>query len=90
MINLMKGYKNKVKASDFLEWYFSDYKDGQHIAYRVISELKAYGKVTLSVESLFDSCGYIPQFICEVDGDDEYDPSEVLLIDDLSGKGGDQ
>lgn len=82
----MKGYKNKVTASSFLAWYFSDSADAIDIGYRVISELNEHGKVTLSVESLFDECGYIPQYICEIDGDDEYDPSEVLLVDDLGGK----
>ena len=82
----MKGYKNKVTASSFLAWYFSDSTDAHDIGYRVISELNENGKVTLSVESLFDECGYIPQYICEMDGDDEYDPSEVLLVDDLGGK----
>ena len=85
-LNLMKGYKNKVTASSFLEWYFSDAMDERDIAYRVITGLKEHGKVSLSVDSLFDECGYIPQYICEVDGDDEYDPSEVLLVDDLGGK----
>lgn len=86
MINLMKGYKNKVTASSFLAWYFNDAMDERDIAYRVITELKAHGKITLSVESLFDGCGYIPQFICEIDGGLVYDPSEVLLVDDLNGK----
>ena len=80
------SYKNKVKASSFLAWYFSDSMDERDIAYRVITELKAFGEVTISAESLFDGCGYIPQYICEIDGDGEYDPSEVLLVDDLSGK----
>jgi hypothetical protein len=77
------SYKNKVKASSFLAWYFIDSMDERDIAYRVITELKAFGRVTISAGSLFDGCGYIPQYICEVDGDAEYDPSEVLFIDDL-------
>lgn len=86
MINLMKGYKNKVTASSFLAWYFSDSDMVQDMGNRVVECLMATGSCDFSAQALFDECGYIPQYICEIDGDDEYDPSEVLLVDDLGGK----
>jgi hypothetical protein len=73
--------KNKVKASDFLKWYFSDNDDLRDIGYRVYESLMKWGKYSINVQTLYDQCGYIPQHICEdSDGNNEYDPSEVLLI----------
>jgi hypothetical protein len=81
MINLMKGYKNKVKASDFLEWYFSDSDDALKFGNRVIEALQCDGTFTIDVQTLYDQCGYIPQHICvDKKGDNDYDPTEVLLI----------
>jgi len=73
--------KNKVKASKFLEWYFSDSDDAKSIGNRVIESLQCDGTFTINVQTLYDECGYIPQHICEdADGKDEYEASEVLLI----------
>lgn len=83
MINLMKGYKNKVKASDFLAWYFSDSDDAESIGNRVIESLQCDGTFTIDVQTLYDECGYIPQHVCvNKKGDNDYDPTEVLLIQD--------
>jgi hypothetical protein len=72
---------NSVTASSFLDWYFTDEDDTITIGNRAIDELKDTGTFTISVEQLFDECGYIPQEKCENnDGDNEYDPSEVKLI----------
>jgi hypothetical protein len=85
------NFKNKVTKSAFLNWYFSDADDIKTIGYRVMEGLKADGTITLSVDELFNEAGYIPQHICEVDGaekdylsQDEYQPSEVELIDDIT------
>jgi hypothetical protein len=76
--------KNKVKASDFLAWYFTDSDDAESIGNRVIESLQCDGTFTIDVQTLYDECGYIPQHICEdSDGDNEYEPNEVLLIQDL-------
>jgi hypothetical protein len=76
--------KNKVKASDFLEWYFSDSEDAESIGNRAIESLECDGTFTIDVQTLYDECGYIPQHICvNKKGDEDYDPSEVELIQDL-------
>lgn len=76
--------KNQVTKSRFLSWYFSDSDDAHAIGYDVISDLKNEGSFTISVEQLFERCGYIPEYICvdDNDGGNEYDPSEVELIND--------
>lgn len=80
-LNLMKGYKNKVTETAFLKWYFSDKNDLRDIGYRVYESLMKWGKYSINVKTLYDQCGYIPQHICkDSDGNNEYDPSEVLLI----------
>jgi len=85
------NFKNKVTKSAFLNWYFSDADEINTIGNRVIEGLKADGKITLSVDELFNEAAYIPQHICEVNGvekdylsEDEYQPSEVELIDDIN------
>jgi len=73
--------KNKVTKSSFLDWYFSDSDDAQTMGYDVISSLRDEGEFIITTQDLFDRCGYIPQHICENnDGDNEYDSSEVELI----------
>jgi DNA-directed RNA polymerase specialized sigma54-like protein len=75
---------NSVTASSFLDWYFTDEDDTITIGNRAIDELNDTGTFTISVEQLFDECGYIPQEKCENnDGDNEYDPSQIELINDL-------
>jgi hypothetical protein len=78
--------KNILKASKFLEWYFSSDDDIKPIAYRVIEELKMFGKCNTTVEELFDECGYIPKFICENKDEDayNYDIEDVKFINDLN------
>ena len=76
------NFKNKVTKSAFLDWYFSDLDIAESVSNRVIADLKRDGKSTLTARELFDECGYIPQYICEIDGDGEYVPSEVEFIQD--------
>ncbi len=75
----------KITRKNFLEWYFSD------ISVDIIDELIEFGEVTITAQSLFDSCGYIPLWLCEGEQDKEYKgvspldlelcPSQVELID---------
>ena len=77
--------KNKVKASNFLDWYFSSPDDVKAIGSRVFNTLIHNGKVNITIEDLFYECGYIPQSICENDlGDEEYCPIEVEFINNLN------
>jgi len=74
----------KITRKNFLEWYFSD------ISVDIIDELIEFGEVTITAQSLFDSCGYIPLWLCEGEQDKEYNgvspldlelsPSDVELI----------
>jgi hypothetical protein len=76
-------FLNKVKASRFLSWYFSNSSDAETIGYDVISALKEVGEYTIDVNDLFDCCGYIPGHICvDAKNDIEYEPSQVELIKD--------
>ena len=73
--------KNKVTESAFLNWYFSDSDDVKWLGERAMESLLREGKFKISVEMLFDDCGFIPQYICEdSEGNADYDPSEVELI----------
>jgi hypothetical protein len=73
--------KNQVTKSQFLSWYFSNQCDAISIGYEIISALNEDGKYAINVNELFDCCGYIPREICEDnDGDNEYQPSELELI----------
>lgn len=79
--NIVEVKLNSVNSSRFLDWYFSDCDDINDWASNVIAELSYSGKVTLCIQSLFDSCGYIPQYICnDLDGDAEYTPNQIELI----------
>ena len=78
--------KNKVTASNFLDWYFSDEDDTLSIGDCAIDMLKEKGRFNITAKDIFDQCGYIPAFICEDDADPslEYTKEEVEFIDDLN------
>lgn len=81
--------KNKVTASAFLNWYFSDKDEVYDFGKRCIRMLNNHGIVNIDVKILFDECVYIPDYICEdFDGDygadNEYAPQELEFINDLS------
>lgn len=78
--------KNKVTASNFLDWYFSEEDDTLYIGDCAIDMLKAKGRFNITAKDVFDFCGYIPAFICEDDADPllEYAVEEVEFIDDLT------
>jgi hypothetical protein len=75
--------KNQVTKVSFLNWYFTDNKDVAYIGKRVWDALHNSGTITMSVESLFKDCGYIPYWICEHDQDINCDlpTDDVELID---------
>lgn len=76
-----KNFLNSVDSGRFLNWYFSDVDDLQNWADNLLEELRVTGKVSTSTQSIYDSCGYIPQHICNnSDGQNEYHPSQVELI----------
>jgi hypothetical protein len=75
--------KNKVTATAFLKWYFSERQDTYDIGKRVIESLMNEGVFFISELILFENCGYIPQHICEdKNGNEEYNPSDVEFIQD--------
>lgn len=81
---------NSVKASRFLDWYFSDSDNEiREFGNTMLEQLKASGTAKISIEQLFEDSWYIPQSICEDwDGNwdneqQEYSPSDIEFINDL-------
>jgi hypothetical protein len=79
---------NVIKASKFLDWYFSDASEIRDFGNAMVEQIETFGRADISVEQLFDGCALIPQYICEHwDGDwgneQEYSPEDVELINDL-------
>jgi len=87
---VIQELKGSVTASSFLEFYFSNEDDVLNIGREIIANLKSAGTHTVTVKSLFDSCGYIPEHICEsfneVHEEDfiEYEPNDLIFVDDLT------
>jgi hypothetical protein len=77
---------NKVKASEFLEWYLRYSEDFSMLGVKVYDLLRDSGKATLSVVDLFNECTYIPSEICEIKDDKiiSYRTEDVLFIDNLT------
>lgn len=77
--------KNKVLASNFIEWYF-DNDIISDLGNTVATSLFETGEFNIDAQEVFDQSGYIPLGICENDDtsceDEEYDPSEVEFIND--------
>jgi hypothetical protein len=76
---------NKVRASEFLEWYIRDAEDYSMIGVKVYDLLRDSGKASLSVVDLFNQCPYIPSDICEIDEFEymHYRTEDLIYIDDL-------
>ena len=73
--------KNQVTKKEFIEWMFADKDDLILDKNEIIDTLVNEGQYTITVKGLYESVGYIPQYICvNDDGDEEYHPSEVELI----------
>jgi hypothetical protein len=77
---------NKVRASEFLEWYIRDAEDYSMLGCKVYDLLRDSGKMTLTVVDLFNQCPYIPSDICEIDEFEymHYRTEDVIFIDDLT------
>ncbi len=77
---------NKVRASEFLDWYIRDAEDYSMLGCKVFDLIRACGKATLSVVDLFDECPYIPSDICEMEDKEviSYRTEDVLFINDLT------
>ena len=85
---VIEEMKGSITASDFIAWYFSDEDDVLNIGREVINAIRTTGSNTITVKSLFDSCGYIPEDKCtifvNVNDDYEFDPIDLIFIDDLT------
>lgn len=76
---------NTLKASKFIKWYFSDESDYKDLGRDIAHELRASGYYNITIKSLFDTCGYIPGYICESPVDDvDFEPEDIIFIDDIT------
>lgn len=91
-INLKKNnFKNRVTATAFLEWYFSERSDFERAGELMYDALMNGGSFSITAYGLFKTCGYIPEYICEnvpilnqVDYKyTEYSSDEVAFIDNF-------
>ena len=76
--------KPKVRKEELLDWLFSDSDDAKQLGVRIIRQLHDTGSATITIQELFDECGYISAHILlndeEFEEGDEFEPSEVELI----------
>ena len=76
--------KPKVRKEELLDWLFSDSDDAKQLGVRIIRQLHDTGSATITIQELFDECGYIPAHILlneeEFEDDDEFEPNEVELV----------
>jgi hypothetical protein len=77
---------NKVRASEFLEWYIRDAEDYSMLGCKVYDLLRDSGKASLSVVDLFNQSPFIPADICEIEDKEmiSYRTEDVIFIDDLT------
>jgi hypothetical protein len=77
---------NKVRASEFLEWYIRDAEDYSMLGCKVYDLLRGSGKASLSVVDLFNQSPFIPADICEIEDKEaiSYRTEDVIFIDDLT------
>lgn len=77
---------NKVRASEFLEWYIRDAEDYSMLGCKVYDLLRDSGKANLRVVDLFNQCREIPADICEIEDKEmiSYRTEDVIFIDDLT------
>ena len=76
--------KIKLKRKVFLAWYFTDRDDIQYLGQKVFKDMITYNRSLITIDDIFNDCGYIPNDICEdneYDEDKEFTPSQVELID---------
>lgn len=76
--------KPQVRKEELLDWLFSDSDDAKQLGVRIIKQLQDTGSATITIQELFDECGYIPAHILlndeKFEDSDEFEPSEVELI----------
>ena len=80
--------KHKLLASKFIDWYFNDHDEVKMLGKSMLHQLTNTGQCSLSVQELFDNCGYIPAYLCEdAPTKDmfitEYYTDQIELINDL-------
>ncbi len=77
---------NKVRASEFLEWYIRDAEDYSMLGCKVYDLLRDSGKATLRVVDLFNQSPFIPADICEIEDKEmiSYRTEDGIFIDDLT------
>lgn len=75
----------EVLASRFLSWYFSGPDDAINLGQDIMGQLLKFGKAEITVQELYDSCGYIPGFLVEgcEDLDKDFNPEDLKLINDF-------
>jgi hypothetical protein len=80
--------KNQVTKSAFLEWYFSDNETINSIGDDVVSSLNESGEFIITIQDIFNNCGFIPRWLCVDNGENEglsmqeYSPKDIELIND--------
>jgi hypothetical protein len=76
----------KLRASQFLDWYFADGDDYIHIGARMAFLLKQLGTGIIKVEDLFLEQDELPTWkLDDYDGDEDYiGADEVELINDIT------
>lgn len=76
--------KPQLRKEELLDWLFSDSDDAKQLGVRIIKQLKDTGSASITLEELFNECGYIPVHILlndeEFQEGEEFDPSEVELL----------
>lgn len=76
--------KPQLRKEELLDWLFLDSDDAKQLGVRIIKQLHDTGSATITIEELFDECGYIPAHILlndeEFEEDEEFEPSEVELL----------
>jgi hypothetical protein len=76
--------KPQVRKEELLDWLFSDVHDIHQLGVKIFKQLQDTGSATITIQELFDECGYIPAHILlndeEFEEGDEFEPSEVELI----------
>lgn len=85
---VIESMKGSIKASDFIEWYFSDESDYRDLGSDVAFNLKQNGYYNMTIKRFFDACGYIPEHICELfeEVEEDMSPDDLIFIDDITEK----
>lgn len=96
----MSKLKVKINRTHFLEWMYTDHKETAVVGVDVIADLKAFGTYTITVQDIFDTCGYInidmiedyenlEKELEELDGDETEEilnPGSVLDVEWVDGE----